>query len=300
MWGEEENSVALSRIERLLDPTDGLVLVPGSGAGRLAWDLGQRRRVVALESNPLVALLSHALMRGKARHSVEFPRAPLGIDDVAVHHLVKAPVGHGQLEVVLADLLNPPFSSGSFDAVVTHWLIDVIDCPFTQLVNTINRLLKPGGVWVNSGSVAFETAQPTHNLMAEEVEELVLSGGFMIEIREQEDIPYLRSPHSRQQRTERVHSWRAIKTAETSWAPWNHLPAWLVSGNQPIPQLPAFATQSASVRIHAWLMSMIDGKRSANDIAAELARQGLMPQTEAEAAIRNFLTVMWEEMQRSG
>lgn len=299
-WGEPENKLAHERIERFLGDTGGPVLVPGSGAGRLAWDLGRTHPVIALESNPLLALLSHDLARGRERRIVEFPMAPVGINDVAVHHRLKAPEGKSRLTVVLADLLNPPFAAGSFDAVVTHWLIDVIDCPFRQLVSTINHLLKPGGVWVNAGSVGFAAPDPAQNLTVDELPGVLRDGGFRLAEIEETVIPYLRSPHNRQQREEHIVTWRSVKSAETEWQPWSHLPEWLLAGDQPVPTLAAFATQAASVRIHAWLMGMIDGRRSINGIAAELTRQGLMPKPEAEAAIRNFLRVMWEEMQRSG
>ena len=304
VWGESENVEACQRIESLLGDTKGSLLLPGSGAGRLAFDLGRKRPVMALESNPLLALLSHRLLKGHAANVVEFPLAPLEPEHVAVTHELSAPRLAHETTVVLADVLHPPFAAGSFDAVVTHWLIDVIDCPFSQLVSTINHLLKPGGVWINSGSLAFTAPDLALNFSAAEVIETVERGGYRLEASAEDDVAYLQSPFSRQSRTERIFSFRARKVATTSWKPWVYLPAWLAgdksSEKEPVPMLPAFATQAASVRIHAWLMGMIDGKRSVADIAAEIARQNLMPPDEATAAVRNFLKVMWEEMQRSG
>jgi hypothetical protein len=42
-------------------------------------------------------------------------------------------------------------------------------------------------------------------------------------------------------------------------------------------------------------MSLIDGKRSLNDMAAVLEAQRLMPRDEAAAAIRLFLIRMYED-----
>jgi SAM-dependent methyltransferase len=299
-WGETENSESLVRIESLLQGERGSVLVPGSGAGRLAIDLGRRRPVLALESNPFLALLALGLLKGNSQQIVEFPTAPVSADANAVSYTINPPVTGSDTRFVLADLLNPPFAAASFDAVVTHWLIDVIDCPFDHLVSTVNHLLRPGGVWVNAGSAVFASADPVARLTTSEIEEAVVRGGFAVEARAEEETAYLQSPHSRQWRTERIFSFRAGKNATTPWQPWRYLPDWLDAGNAPVPLLPAFATQAASVRIHAWLMGMIDGKRGVADIAAEITRQGLMPADEATAAVRNFLKVMWEEMQRSG
>jgi len=167
---------------------------------------------------------------------------------------------------------------------------------------SINRsLLRPGGVWVNQGSLAFDQAQPDRNLMRDEVESALESAGFAIEVMREDELPYLQSPHSRQRRYELVVTWQVRKTGESNASNTiRRLPEWLAGSAAAIPLLPAFATQAATVRIHAWIMSMIDGKRSLADIATELERQGLMPRVDAEAAIRGFLMTMHEEMERSG
>jgi hypothetical protein len=45
-------------------------------------------------------------------------------------------------------------------------------------------------------------------------------------------------------------------------------------------------------------MSLIDGRRSIKDMAKLLEQQKLMSRSEAEPAIRNFLTRMYEDSQR--
>jgi hypothetical protein len=42
--------------------------------------------------------------------------------------------------------------------VVTPWFIDIIGEPFARVAARINLLLKPGGRWVNYGSLAFSRA----------------------------------------------------------------------------------------------------------------------------------------------
>jgi hypothetical protein len=45
-------------------------------------------------------------------------------------------------------------------------------------------------------------------------------------------------------------------------------------------------------------MSLIDGRRSATEMAGVLVEQGLMTLEEAEPAIRTFLIKMYEDSQR--
>ena len=77
------------------------------------------------------------------------------------------------------------------------------------------------------------------------------------------------------------------------------LPEWIVAGREPVPALPAFQSQAMSTRIHAFIMSLIDGKRSLKDMAKVMEEQQLMPAKEAEAAIRGFLIKMFEEASSS-
>ncbi|MEX1267084.1 MAG: hypothetical protein WEA08_09175, partial [Woeseia sp.] len=76
------------------------------------------------------------------------------------------------------------------------------------------------------------------------------------------------------------------------------LPDWLVTGREPVPLLPSFQTQAMSTKIYAFIMSLIDGKRSIADMAKVLDQQQLMTRAEALPAIRNFLTRMYDDSQR--
>jgi hypothetical protein len=59
-----------------------------------------------------------------------------------------------------------------------------------------------------------------------------------------------------------------------------------------------FRLQAASTRIHAYIMSLIDGRRSIADMAATMEKQGMMARDEAEPAIRAFLIKMYEDSRR--
>ena len=99
-----------------------------------------------------------------------------------------------------ADALQPPFADGAFDTVVTPWFIDIIGEPFARVAARVNLLLKPGGRWINFGSLAFSRAAHAERMGLEEVRELLPPAGFAAFAVREDTMPYMRSPASRHSR----------------------------------------------------------------------------------------------------
>jgi uncharacterized protein YbaR (Trm112 family) len=304
-WGTEENAAALAQIQAVV--TDGKelgdVLVPGAGAGRLAYDLHMQfgpGRTVAMDFNPLLMLTGDAVMRGRRLELFEFPIAPKSLSDVAVSRLLQAPevVAEGFFPV-LGDLLRAPFRPEAFDTVVTPWLIDVVTEDLPVLSARINRLLRSGGQWINFGSLAFDNPEHAKRYGPEETLAIVEETGFGEAAVSEADIPYMCSPASRHGRREAVFTFSVTKLAEAD-APPRHkaLPDWLVTGKEAVPLLPSFRTQAMSTRIYAYLMSLIDGRRSIDDMAKLMEREKLMTREEAVLAIRGFFIRMYDDSRR--
>jgi hypothetical protein len=104
------------------------------------------------------------------------------------------------------------------------------------------------------------------------------------------------SPASRHGRTEAVLTLAMDKSKRVA-APPRHsaLPEWLVQANRPVPLLDAFKLQATTTQIYAFIMSMIDGRRSLRDMALLMEERRLMPKAEAEASLRAFLIKMYDE-----
>lgn len=307
-WGDEENEKSIAQIDTVLDASGGSAigdcLVFGAGAGRLAYDLHTRHdatRTIAVDFNPLLLSIARRMYAGEALELHEFPIAPRTAEDVAVLRQLSAPAAAGEdLHLVLADVLRPPFAPNSVDTIVTPWLIDIVAEDLPQFAARINRLLKAGGRWVNFGSLAFEHAERARRYGPDEVTDIVSGAGFAQPELVEETIPYMCSPASRHGRSETVVSFAATKRDDIKAPPrYKALPDWIVTGKEPVPLLPSFQTQAMSTRIYAFVMAMIDGKRSVSDMANLFEEQKLMPKEEAEAAIRNFLTRMYEDSQRN-
>ena len=306
-WGDEENAAALAEIRAALGAGErggisglGRTLVQGAGAGRLAYDLhaaGDAPLTVATDFNPLLLFAAREIYAGRAVELYEFPLAPRRIEDHAVLRRLAAPAPpRAGLTLVAGDALQPPFADGAFDTVVTPWFIDIIGEPLARVASRVNLLLKPGGRWINFGSLAFSRASFAERVGLEEAKEIVTRAGFAPITPRENTIPYMRSPASRHSRLENTVTWVTSKVAAAPEQPRQKvLPEWLIHTDKPVPRTRPFEMQQVSSRIHAFLLALINGERSIRDMARVLVEQRLMSPQEAEANVRLFLARLHEE-----
>jgi len=300
-WGDDENAASAQLVASAIgDGGPGDLLVLGAGGGRLAYDLHQNyshASTVALDFNPLLVLAAARLARGKPLALHEFPLAPASAEDVAIPRQLTAPAASRDgLHWALGNALRAPFKPGSFDTVLTPWLIDVLDEPLGQQAARWNQLLRKGGRWIWFGSHVFRNADPAARLSLEESMAVIEQQGFSEPELVEAELPYMASPANRHTRRERVIVMSMTKTGKAK-APPRHvaLPDWLVRTDQAVPARESFKTQGAASRIHGFLFAMIDGKRSLDDMAALMEQERLMPKDEAIGTLRNFLIRALEE-----
>jgi hypothetical protein len=301
-WGAAENDASFAALAASLrDAPPRQTLVLGAGAGRLAYDLHIQTAAsttVALDFNPLLSIVADRVTRGEKIELYEFPIAPRG--EAAVLRTLSAPAPAREgLVFVLADAHRPPFRRGAFDTVVTPWLVDILPGRFDVLCARVNALLADDGRWLNFGSLSFHDTDPAARYGIDECRAALEENGFADVRVEEHEIPYLSSPASRHARRERIVSWSARKQRDVKKVPRYHaLPEWLVRGTDAVPLGDAFRGQATATRIHAFLMSLIDGRRSIKDMAKLVVEQRLMSAEEAEPAIRSFLIKMHDDAKR--
>ncbi len=303
-WGEEENRLSVEAVAATMPEQAATVLVLGSGAGRLTYDLHQLRPnglTIGLDINPLLGRIAEELCQGREVALHEFPLAPRALGDVAIARQLAAPAPAREgLHFLLGDVHRPPLREDTLDVVLTPWVVDILDEDLAVQARRINRLLKPGGRWISFGSLSFTGVDLATRYCLEEVHGVVEAAGFGAPQATEHTIPYLRSPHSRHGRIEQVVVLAADKQREAGRdAPHVALPDWIAVGDTPVPLSESFKLQAASTRIHAFLMSMIDGQRSIADMAELMEAQKLMPRADAREAIRGFLTRMYEESRQA-
>ncbi len=304
VWGDTENQAAKKLImDQAGAQSLGRTLVLGSGAGRLAYDLHTTEDLpltVSFDFNPLLLFVGQHMFGGKSVELYEFPLAPKDSARGPVLQTLKAPTAANDgLISVAGDVLRPPFKQGSFDTIITPWLIDVIDEPLNSFSARVNKLLKDTGQWINFGSLAFSHSQKAHNLSPEETLATIQSNGFETESHGDEEIDYMCSPHSRHGRKEAVFFFCAKKCQEATAPPrYASLPNWIVKGDTSVPKLRSFETQSMTTRVYAFLMALVDGKRSIKDMAKLMVEQQLLDPEDAELTVKNFVIKMYEESQK--
>jgi SAM-dependent methyltransferase len=306
-WGDAENEASLALMRSVASGHAhwGSTLVLGAGAGRLAYDVHMQcapELTVAADFNPLLLFVARDVTRGAKLELYEFPIAPRRLADHVVLRSLAAPQPvRAGFHIVAADALRAPFATESFDTVVTPWLIDILSEDFARVAAQINTLLRPGGCWVNFGSFAFTRGARAQRLSFEELLEAVTRAGFGEPAIGEQSIPYMCSPASRHARMETVVAWCARKEGAATTSPGEGpVPEWLVMSERPVPQLEDFKMQAVVTRVQAYLMALIDGRRSVQDMARILVEQRLMAQQDAEPAVRRFLTRMYEDSRGIG
>lgn len=302
VWGDEENAASLAHIRSCLPQAFewGRTLVLGAGAGRLAYDIHMQCNAsvtVATDFNPLLLFVSRDVTQGRSVELYEFPIAPRQLQDHAVLRTLRAPEPvRAGFYLIAADSLHAPFGAGAFDTIVTPWFIDIISEDFTRFAARLNAWLRPGGAWINFGSLVFAQGERALRLSLEETLEVAAQSGFQRPEPREATLPYMRSPASRHARMESVLAWCVRKERPVEEPPEHSvLPEWLLVTDRPVPLLQDFQVQAMSTRIHAFLMALIDGRRSVRDMARLLVEQRLMTAQDAEPAVRNFLARMWED-----
>ena len=306
VWGAAENQASFELVVKLAAGQPlGRLLVPGAGAARLAYDVHERLRpdlTVALDINPLLVEVARRVTSGIDVELYEFPIAPRNAFDTAIlRRLTGMPVpARAGLYLAYGDALRPPLRPAAVDTVLTPWFVDIVTQDFTRVAAQMNRLLQPGGRWLNFGSLAFAQSDLALRHGPEEVVAILAAQGFAVPTVIEVDLPYMRSPASRHGRTERVYAFAATKQSDVAlpWADADPLPPWLADPVLPVPALPYFQTQALANRIYAFVMALIDGQRGIGAIAQYLVQQKLMAPAEAEQAVRAFLTQLYEESRR--
>ena len=303
-WGEAENARSLALVAGALGARRERLLVLGAGACRLAYDLHAARAAagtVALDINPLLLLAARRLLRGEPVVLYEFPIAPRSSGDVALRRELRAPApAPAGLELVFADAWRAPFAPQSFDAVLTPWLVDIVELDFETIAAHVNRLLVPNGRWVNFGSLAFPWRRPALQHGRDEVLAILAESGFEVAGVEEATLPYMQSPASRHGRLESVLAFAADKRrrAPREASPPVSAP-WLSDTQQPVPRSAPLALAADAARIQAVLLALVDGQRSIADLARIVVEQQLLPADAAASAVRGLLERMHEAGERA-
>jgi len=303
-WSEtenQENARALALIEEAIAASGrataplGHVLVLGSGASRLAYELHHKHRPASTTTIDVDIVLSGVaarMVRGDTLHLTEAPSDANRSGSVRAERTLRAP--HGALadfQVLLGDGLNPPFARDSFDTVLTPWFIDQVPDDLRDLVGVIDRVLKPGGRWINYGPVIFRKHVPlSRHYTIEEVTALANLGGLEVGGVVQGEWPYLCSPLKLRGRHEVSFAFCATKALRReARVTTDGSPAWLVLPHLPVATFPGSALKSHPHSVYRRVLELLNGETSISEIAEQLGKQANMNPVDLYDSIRAIL-----------
>lgn len=302
-WAWDDTVIA-KKVQQALAVCDcdqaDTILVLGSGAGRLSWELHnalEANTTFATDINPVLLLAGNQLIRKRQGFEFfelnSFPQ--IGFPDSQSHQL-KPPADPRQKRdgwiPMAADMWRMPIKPQSMDLVVTSWLLDVHGGDNRDVIGLIKQWLKPGGLWLNTGPLLYPRHQPfDQKYDREELLALMELAGFSLSNERLDLDPHLVSPINARQQTEQVWSFcaRALTESEASQAARNAAqtlplatPAWLL-----LPHLPVPIMEFIPAEPHPMIdlvLALVDGHRSINDIVFAVIPQ-LPPEVNAKAAV---------------
>lgn len=294
VWGQQENQQTCELVlNKLSQKQVQRMLVLGAGSCRLAYDLHKNINpgiTIANDINPLLLFAASEILTGKDLDIAEFPLHPRGIDNVVLHHQIKAcEKSPDNFYLLFSDAAAPALAKHQFDLVVTPWLIDIQPFALSQFLKSVNHYLPIDGQWLNFGSLVFNQKRDSLCYSVEEIHTIAEEAGFVIEEISEHEIPYLKSPHNAGYRMENIYCWRAIKKQHLEQSSdLQNLPNWILDINQPIPKTKQIQSFAFSHQLYAELAAKIDGKKSIQQIGKKIARERSMDESEAIAMVKNF------------
>ncbi|KAK6061974.1 n2227-like protein [Cooperia oncophora] len=174
------------------------IMVPGSGLGRLAYELAKEGFTIEGNEYSMVMLMTSSFLLNacfEAEEHVMFPYAldksncwsyedqtrPVYFPDIGKSRTEAPP----NFSMIAGDFLEITQSRTSqFDCVVTAWFIDTAK-NIIDYIETIYKILKPGGIWLNVGPLTYHyedmIEEMSIELPYEEVMRIVRLTGFVVE-----------------------------------------------------------------------------------------------------------------------
>ncbi len=299
-WGEKEIEAAVKHWLPLFPKTEGLKFIfLGAGSCRLPLEIHKKLKPefsIATDINPLLLTVADKLIKGEKIELVEFPQPVIEAKNVAIEHTLQNSLDKtDNFHLVYADAINSPFKEKAFDVVATPWLIDILPISFQETAIRINNSLKDGGFWLNSGPLSYSAYEKEESITPDELASRLEKAGFSLEELISESLPYLQSKYSAQKREETVISFRAKKkTHEKRPKKYSFLPEYLTDITKPITATPELGRIYAQSEGDMQLLTLIDNKRSINDLADLIAKQSNVNQQEIVNSLIAYFVTLFE------
>ncbi|KAG0306044.1 hypothetical protein BGZ98_003066 [Dissophora globulifera] len=207
------------------------VLVPGSGLGRLAFDIAHEGFSAQGNEFSYYMLLASNFILNKTSRVNQFKIYPyihsfsniIKAEDVLTEAWIpdvnpsEIPRGT-DFSMVAGDFLEvygqEEENIGKWDAIVSCFFIDTAK-NIVDYLETIHKILKKGGVWINAGPLLWHFENTANEisieLSLEEVVELAKTIGFRFEAQGTSKSTYMANPHGMLKYVYECATWTAVK-----------------------------------------------------------------------------------------
>ncbi|KAK7933880.1 hypothetical protein WMY93_004776 [Mugilogobius chulae] len=175
----------IQEIQRLFpsdryDVSTVTVLVPGAGLGRLAWEIARLGYICQGNEWSFYMLFSSNFVLNRCEKSHPIPRRkPQSLPPSS------------DFSMVAGDFAEVYTEPDSWDCVATCFFIDTAH-NVIEYIETIWKILKPGGVWINLGPLLYHFENMANELSVElsyeDIKAAIVKFGFQIEV-ENESVP---------------------------------------------------------------------------------------------------------------
>ena len=219
---EETNQAIKVAVKKYFQVENGPILVPGSSAGRLVYELADMGYdVTGIEHDAVRVMLMDSIIRGRKKYTIK----PFILETC---NRLKDSDNQAEIEVPDTSSISPStlsrisidcneffetiqtYQGESFSGIVTSWFLDSPNFDMADVVKELKRVLKKqgggqyGGYWVNVGPLDY-TPHAEKNFRTEkickkyskiEMFDLLKANGFEIVEEREIESSYMHNPKS--------------------------------------------------------------------------------------------------------
>ncbi|XP_033947327.1 carnosine N-methyltransferase isoform X2 [Pseudochaenichthys georgianus] len=157
------------------------VLIPGAGLGRLAWEIARLGYICQGNEWSFFMLFSSNFVLNSNNKKSSDQTRPITFPDVNPQSLPR----DADFSMVAGDFVEVYRDPDSWDCVATCFFIDTAH-NVIEYVETIWKILKPGGVWINLGPLLYHFENMADELSVElsyeDIRTAIINYGFHIEV----------------------------------------------------------------------------------------------------------------------
>ena len=206
-WNSGEIKEYVSYCEKQLKKKNGNVLILGSGAGRLSYDLANslsHLNFYSLDHNPFLTFSAEKITQGELIELYDYELFPKELQLTSQKYKIQYPkLKHNNHQFILSTFPNLPFDLNSFDAIICPWFLDILDMDFEDALDHTKSYLKEDGELIFIGPANIHHSDLALQYTKEEI--IQATGHYFSNINSEEKvIDYLTNPIASQNRAESV------------------------------------------------------------------------------------------------